>query len=308
MSEEILARQFEEHREHLRAVGFRMLGSTAEADDAVQETWLRLARVDSNEILNLAGWLTTALSRVCLDMLRSRGSRREVTLDEPGRPDPADAAIGPETEAVLADSIGVALLVVLDTLTPAERLTFVLHDLFAVPFDEIAPIVDRSPAAARQLASRARRRVQGGGVAEPDAPRRRRVVEAFLAVVLFSGAVFVFQQSLPEFFHSDYLYAWFVFFAFDNFERKSFGDFFNLFVSAADQTLGGKDGVFGICDRLSFGRHADNPLVVFDGDHGWGCAAAFGIWDNFRFTAFHNGHAGVGCAEVNADDFGHNLE
>ena len=181
MSEEILARQFEEHREHLRAVGFRMLGSTAEADDAVQETWLRLARVDSNEILNLAGWLTTALSRVCLDMLRSRGSRREVTLDEPGRPDPADAAIGPETEAVLADSIGVAMLVVLDTLTPAERLTFVLHDLFAVPFDEIAPIVDRSPAAARQLASRARRRVQGGGVAEPDAPRRRRVVEAFLA-------------------------------------------------------------------------------------------------------------------------------
>lgn len=183
MSDEILARQFEEHREHLRAVGFRMLGSTAEADDAVQETWLRLSRTDTDDVLNLAGWLTTVLSRVCLDMLRSRGTRREIPLDDPVRPDLPSTApdSGPEDQAVLADSVGVAMLVVLDTLAPAERLAFVLHDLFAVPFDEVATIVDKSPAATRQLASRARRRIQGGGVPEPDEPRRRRVVEAFLA-------------------------------------------------------------------------------------------------------------------------------
>ncbi|GAA4487790.1 sigma-70 family RNA polymerase sigma factor [Rhodococcus olei] len=180
---EILARHFEEHRDHLRAVGFRMLGSTTEADDAVQETWLRLSRVDADDVNNLAGWLTTVLSRVCLDMLRSRGSRREIPLEEPAHPDLPEPRpeSAPEHQAVLADSIGVAMLVVLDTLSPAERLAFVLHDLFAVPFEEIAPIVDRSPAATRQLASRARRRVQGANAPERDHHRGRRVVEAFLA-------------------------------------------------------------------------------------------------------------------------------
>lgn len=173
-----LADRFEAHRTHLRAVAYRMLGSTSEADDAVQEAWLRVSRADTRDVENLGGWLTTVVSRVCLTMLQSRKSRRELQLDAPV--EPAVDAIDPESEAVLADSIGAALLVVLDTLTPAERLAFVLHDLFAVPFDDIAPIVGRSPAAARQLASRARRRVQGAST-EPDLVRQRAVVDAFLA-------------------------------------------------------------------------------------------------------------------------------
>ena len=161
---DVLAERFEDSRPHLSAVAYRMLGSRAEADDAVQEAWLRLARSHVDGVDNLRGWLTTVVARVCLDMLRSRTSRREepLTTDERVAPDP-----GPEAEVVLADSVGAALLVVLDTLAPAERLAFVLHDLFAVPFDEIGAIVGRSPAAARQLASRARRRVHGVG-AEPD--------------------------------------------------------------------------------------------------------------------------------------------
>jgi RNA polymerase sigma-70 factor, ECF subfamily len=181
---EWLAGRFEEHRTHLRAVAYRMLGSVSEADDAVQETWLRLSRSDTSEVENLGGWLTTVLARVCLDMLRSRKSRREESLGarvpEPvaGRADGAD----PEQEALLSDSVGLALLVVLETLTPAERLAFVLHDMFAVPFDEIAPIVGRSQAATRQLASRARRRVRGADTShDPDLTRQREVVDAFLA-------------------------------------------------------------------------------------------------------------------------------
>ncbi|OOL26965.1 RNA polymerase sigma factor, partial [Rhodococcus rhodochrous] len=168
------AEQFEAHRDHLRAVAFRMLGSASEADDAVQETWLRLHRSGTDEVANLGGWLTTVVSRVCLDMLRSRGSRREVPLDQPDRPEPrsTDPRDVPESAALLADSVGVAMLVVLDTLAPAERLAFVLHDLFAVPFDEIAPIVERSPAATRQLASRARRRIQGATAPRADLVRR----------------------------------------------------------------------------------------------------------------------------------------
>lgn len=179
-----LAQRFEEHRGHLRAVAYRMLGSASEADDAVQEAWLRLSRSDTDDVRNLAGWLTTVVARVSLNMLRSRSARREEPLDDvapeavPVGPESAD----PEQQAVLADSVGLALLVVLDTLAPAERLAFVLHDLFAMPFDEIAPIVGRSPAAARQLASRARRRVQGSArVPEPDLARQREVVTAFLA-------------------------------------------------------------------------------------------------------------------------------
>jgi RNA polymerase sigma factor (sigma-70 family) len=179
-----LAEQFETHRPRLRAVAYRMLGSVAEADDAVQESWLRLTRSDRSDVANLGGWLTTVVSRICLDMLRSRRARREdpmgVHLPEPI----VSAADGPdpEQEAILADSVGLALLVVLETLTPAERLSFVLHDVFGVPFDEIAPIVDRTPTAARQLASRARRRVQGSPV-EPDVDlaRQREVVSAFIA-------------------------------------------------------------------------------------------------------------------------------
>ena len=181
---DFLAEQFEEHRTHLRAVAYRMLGSISEADDAVQEAWLRLNRSDTSEIENPGGWLTTVVARVCLDMLRSRRSRREGSLDvhvpEPivSRADEID----PEREALLADSVGLALLVVLETLSPAERLAFVLHDMFAVPFDEIAPIVGRSPTAARQLASRARRRVQGATpVPDADLNRQREVVDAFLA-------------------------------------------------------------------------------------------------------------------------------
>ncbi|MFI0742843.1 RNA polymerase sigma factor SigJ [Streptomyces sp. NPDC021100] len=183
---EFLARRFEEHRSHLRAVAYRMLGSLAEAEDAVQETWLRLSRVDAGEVANLGGWLTTVVGRVCLDMLRSRTARREEPMEERLRlPDPVVSAadgVDPEQEALLADSLGLALLVVLESLAPAERLAFVLHDMFAVPFDEIGPVVGRTPAAARQLASRARRRVQGSAPApDPDLGRQRRVVDAFLA-------------------------------------------------------------------------------------------------------------------------------
>src|SRR5215216_5520052 len=177
-----LAERFEEHRTRLKAVAYRMLGSMSEADDAVQEAWLRLSRTDADEVENLGGWLTTVVARVSLNMLRSRKARREEPLA--GRlPDPlidrADG-IGPEHEALLADSVGPALLVVLDTLTPPERLAFVLHDVFAVPFDEVASILQRSPAAVRQLASRARRRVHGVDV-DADPERERPVVDAFLA-------------------------------------------------------------------------------------------------------------------------------
>lgn len=179
-----LAERFEAHRGHLHAVAYRMLGSLSEADDAVQESWVRLSRSDSAAVENLGGWLTTVVARVCLDMLRSRRSRREESL-EAHLPDPivsrADG-IDPEQQAMLADSVGLALLVVLETLAPAERLAFVLHDMFAVPFDEIAGLVDRSPAAARQLASRARRRVQGtAAVPDADLTRQREVVNAFYA-------------------------------------------------------------------------------------------------------------------------------
>ena len=183
--EDWMVDQFEAHRAHLRTVAFRMLGSWGEADDAVQEAWFRLNRSDANEIENLGGWLTTVVGRVSLDMLRSRASRRE---DPVGTelPDPAVAALpthdDPEHEAVLADTVGSALLVVLDMLTPAERLAFVLHDMFAVPFEEIGAIVGRSPNAAKQLASRARRKVQGRGAAsDADPARQREVVNAFLA-------------------------------------------------------------------------------------------------------------------------------
>jgi RNA polymerase sigma factor (sigma-70 family) len=183
--EQWLADRFEENRTHLRAVAYRMLGSLSEADDAVQEAWLRLSRSDESEIENLTGWLTTVVARVSLNMLRSRRSRREQTLDRVHVPEPiVDRADGtdPEHEALVADSVGLALLVVLETLSPAERLAFVLHDIFAVPFDEIAPIVDRSPEAARQLASRARRRVRAENtVPDADLDAQREVVDAFLA-------------------------------------------------------------------------------------------------------------------------------
>jgi RNA polymerase sigma-70 factor, ECF subfamily len=178
-----LAQRFEEQRTHLRAVAYRMLGSLSEADDAVQEAWLRLNRTDTTEVDNLAGWLTTVVARVSLNMLRSRKVRREEPLDV-HLPDPIidrPGGTNPEHEALLADSVGLALLVVLDTLSPAERLAFVLHDIFAVPFDEIAPIVDRSPEAARQLASRARRRIQAeNAVPDVDLNSQREVVDAFL--------------------------------------------------------------------------------------------------------------------------------
>ena len=180
---DMLAQQFEAHRTHLRAVAYRMLGSIGEAEDAVQESWLRLSRTDADTVENLGGWLTTVVARVCLNMLQSRRTRREDPLDA-AVPDPivtrADGG-DPEHEAVLADSVGLALLVVLGTLAPAERLAFVLHDMFAVPFEDIAPIVERTPAAARQLASRARRRLQGAPVPDTDPVRQRAVVDAFLA-------------------------------------------------------------------------------------------------------------------------------
>jgi RNA polymerase sigma-70 factor (ECF subfamily) len=181
---EFLAGQFEQHRAHLRAVSYRMLGSLSEADDAVQEAWVRLSRSDAEEIENLGGWLTTVVARVCLNMLRARKTRSEEPLDE-RLPDPVVERIDgghPEHEALLADSVGLALLVVLEQLSPAERLAFVLHDMFAVPFDEIAPMVERTPEAARQLASRARRRVHGAAPEAPaDRARQREVAEAFHA-------------------------------------------------------------------------------------------------------------------------------
>ena len=182
--QEWLARQFEEQRPHLRAVAYRMLGSLSEADDAVQDAWLRLSRADTSEVENLRAWLTTVVARVALNLLRARNTRREQPLDV-RVPDPIiDPADGtdPEHETLLADSVGLALLVVLETLTPAERLAFVLHDMFAVPFEEIAPIVERSPEATRQLASRARRRVRGAApVPDPDLTVQWEIVEAFLA-------------------------------------------------------------------------------------------------------------------------------
>src|SRR5215212_6997001 len=182
-----LVDQFETHRAHLRAVAYRMLGSTGEADDAVQEAWLRVSRSGTAGVENLGGWLTTIVSRVCLDMLRSRRSRREAPLESSGvrMPDPIvgrEDCVDPEQEALLGDSVGLALLVVLQSLSPAERLAFVLHDMFGMPFAEIGPIVGRSATAARQLASRARRRVRGtAAVPDPDLARQRQVVDAFLA-------------------------------------------------------------------------------------------------------------------------------
>jgi RNA polymerase sigma-70 factor (ECF subfamily) len=172
------AEQFEANRAHLRKVAYRMLGSAGEVDDAVQETWLRLSRSDAASVENLRGWLTTVIARVCLDMLRARKSRREEPMG-PHVPEPA-ADDAYERESEMADNVGAALLVVLETLTPAERLAFVLHDMFAVPFEEIAPIVDRTPTAARQLASRARRRVQGAPAPDAEFTRKRGIVEAFL--------------------------------------------------------------------------------------------------------------------------------
>lgn len=173
---EYLAERFETHRAHLRAVAYRMLGSADEADDAVQEAWIRLSRADAGRVDNLAGWLTTVVARVCLDMLRSRKSRREEPLSLHHV-----AGNDPEHEVLLADSVGLAMLVVLETLAPAERVAFVLHDLFGLPFDEIAPIVGRTPSAARQLASRGRRRVRGADAATGDLTLHREIVDAFLA-------------------------------------------------------------------------------------------------------------------------------
>jgi RNA polymerase sigma factor (sigma-70 family) len=180
-----LADRFEEHRTHLRAVAYRMLGSLTEADDAVQDAWLRLSRSDAGEVENLGGWLTTTVARVCLNILRARNARREVSF-EARLPDPVvsrEGELQPEEEALLADSVGLALLVVLDTLAPAERLAFVLHDVFGLSFEEIAPMVDRTPSAARQLASRGRRRVKGASAStpDPDLSRQREVVDAFFA-------------------------------------------------------------------------------------------------------------------------------
>jgi RNA polymerase sigma-70 factor (ECF subfamily) len=197
-----LAERFEENRPHLRSVAYRMLGSVSDADDAVQEAWQRLSRSDTGAVENLPGWLTTVVARVSLNMLRSRRTRREEPL-EVRVPDPIvtpESGIDPEHEAVLADSVGLALLVVLDTLTPAERLSFVLHDMFAVPYEDIAPMLERSPAAARQLASRARRRVQGRTpVPDPDLGRQRQVVDAFFAAARdgdFDGLVAVLDPDV----------------------------------------------------------------------------------------------------------------
>ncbi|WP_067130475.1 sigma-70 family RNA polymerase sigma factor [Microtetraspora malaysiensis] len=180
-----LAECFEAHRGRLRGVAFRMLGSLAEADDAIQETWLRLSRARTGDVENLAGWLTTVAARVCLDMLRTRAARKEQPLDSApvsAIPDPS-RRVDPEQEALTADAVGLALLVVLDRLTPAERIAFVLHDMFDVPFAEIAGIVGRSPGAAKKLASRARTRVRGGTINHADLTRRWEIVEAFLAAV-----------------------------------------------------------------------------------------------------------------------------
>lgn len=207
---EWLAEQFEGHRAHLRAVAYRMLGSASEAEDAVQESWIRLGRTDASGVENLRGWLTTVVARVCLDILRTRTSRREDPLDENVEhvgdathvPDPVitRANHDPESDAMLADSVGLALLVVLETLEPAERLAFVLHDVFGMTFDEIAPVVDRSVVATRQLASRARRRVQGQAPpSDADLREQRRVVDAFLAAARdgdFEGLVAVLDPDI----------------------------------------------------------------------------------------------------------------
>ena len=193
--EEFWAARFEEHRPRLRAVAYRMLGSFAEAEDAVQETWLRVSRASGDDVDNIGGWLTTIVSRQCLNMLRSRANRREEPLDVrvPDLVVESGDGADPAEQGVLADSVGLALLVVLEALDPAERLAFVLHDMFAVPFDEIAPMVGRTPAAARQLASRARRRVQGATPAgQPDRARQREIVDAWLAAARggdFAGLV-----------------------------------------------------------------------------------------------------------------------
>ena len=195
------AEKFEEHRAHLRAVAYRMLGSVTEADDAVQEAWLRLDRAGEDQIENLRAWLTTVVGRVCIDMLRARRSRREdyvgAWLPEPLVSDGTEEE-DPERQALLADSVGLALLVVLDALSPAERLAFVLHDMFAVPFDEIAPIVGRTPETARQLASRARRRVRGAPEPDADLDTQRRVVEAFLAAARAGDFAALIELLDPE--------------------------------------------------------------------------------------------------------------
>jgi RNA polymerase sigma factor (sigma-70 family) len=203
MSEnDLLAQEFEQNRGHLRAVAYRMLGSLSEADDAVQEAWLRLSRSPAGEIENLGGWLTTVVARVCLDMLRSRKSRREGSMDTDAVEPMASAASrpDPEQETLLADSVGLALLVVLDRLAPAERVAFVLHDMFAMSFDEIAPLVGRTPTATRQLASRARRRVQGSPtVPDRDLSQQREVASAFLAAVRagdFEGLMAVLDPNV----------------------------------------------------------------------------------------------------------------
>jgi RNA polymerase sigma factor (sigma-70 family) len=196
-----LAERFETHRGHLRAVAYRMVGSASEADDAVQEAWLRYSRSDTSAVENLAGWLTTVVARVCLDMLRSRGSRREEPLDSPPPSPSVDGADAsdPEQEAVLADSVGLALMVVLHRLAPAERVAFVLHDLFAVPFDQIAPIVERSPTTTKKLASRARRRVRGTTtVPDIDLTRHRQVVDAFLAAARGGDVVALLAVLAPD--------------------------------------------------------------------------------------------------------------
>ena len=198
---ETLAEEFERNRPRVRAVAVRMLGSGAEADDAVQETWLRLARNDAGAVDNLGAWLTTVVSRVCLDQLRSRKARREEDWDRHDRElAGSPGSVDPEEQALLADSVGAAMLAVLDTLPPAERVAFVLHDMFAVPFEQVAPLVDRSPAATRQLASRGRRRVQGrDAVVTDDAARQREVVRAFLAASRegdFAGLIALLDPSV----------------------------------------------------------------------------------------------------------------
>jgi len=206
---DVLARHFEEHRTHLRAVAYRMLGSQTEADDAVQEAWLRLHRSDADAIENLGGWLTTVVARVCLNMLRSRNTRREEPVGV-HIPDPVishDHVPQPDEEVLIADSVGLALLVVLDALSPAERLAFVLHDMFDLPFEEIGPMIERSPTAARQLASRARRRVRGAEVPapDPDLARQREVVDAFFRAARagdFDGLVAVLHPDVVL--HADF--------------------------------------------------------------------------------------------------------
>ncbi|MDT2022123.1 sigma-70 family RNA polymerase sigma factor [Methylocella sp. CPCC 101449] len=203
--ENFLAQQFDQKRGHLRAVAYRMLGSLPEAEDAVQETWLRLARSDTGDVDNLGGWLTTAVARVCLDMLRQRKARREEAFDDGPEPAASGASVDPDQEMAMADAVGLALMVVLEKLAPAERIAFVLHDMFDISFDDIAPIVQRSPVAARQLASRARRRVQGTEESRTtDRTRQRQVVEAFLAASRggdFAGLLAVLAPDVA--FHAD---------------------------------------------------------------------------------------------------------